>query len=289
MTESTQAPGAGWRDDPDDPTLVRYWDGQAWTEHRSVKVPAASAAPQATAPQGAPAGPKTGAPWWLAAVIGVVALLAGVGIGVAVASMGGDDDEKAAVSTSATSEPTDEPDPTDGPTEEPTEDPTDEPKDSDRGTATDPLSITSPWTFDASYYGEEGTQWEGTFEGLVPLAISEYNEDPNGTCYGLVGTMTPTQIAEDAFVTDGFDTPYFEYVVGGSVTDEYGSCETAVLEDAGYGHLYDAEVSVGTAYKFYYPIYLPSTVSGELELIVMGFASEPESWFFEPTIIDSVG
>jgi hypothetical protein len=25
---------AGWYDDPDDARLIRYWDGERWTEHR---------------------------------------------------------------------------------------------------------------------------------------------------------------------------------------------------------------------------------------------------------------
>jgi hypothetical protein len=28
---------ADWYDDPHDPTQLRYWDGQQWTEHRSPK------------------------------------------------------------------------------------------------------------------------------------------------------------------------------------------------------------------------------------------------------------
>ncbi|MGH1489218.1 MAG: DUF2510 domain-containing protein [Acidimicrobiales bacterium] len=30
--------GAGWYYDPDDQAIYRYWDGQAWTEHRSDTV-----------------------------------------------------------------------------------------------------------------------------------------------------------------------------------------------------------------------------------------------------------
>jgi hypothetical protein len=35
----TQTPGAGWFVDPEDPTQYRYWDGTAWTEHRSPRGP----------------------------------------------------------------------------------------------------------------------------------------------------------------------------------------------------------------------------------------------------------
>jgi hypothetical protein len=49
--------------------------------------------------------------------------------------------------------------------------------------------------------------------------------------------MTPTKIADDAFVTNAFDSPYFEAIAGGTVTDEYGFCDTSGVEAAGYKHL----------------------------------------------------
>ena len=36
-------PPAGWLDDPDDPTQLRYWDGSGWTDQRSAKPPVAAA------------------------------------------------------------------------------------------------------------------------------------------------------------------------------------------------------------------------------------------------------
>jgi hypothetical protein len=35
----TQTPAAGWFVDPEDATQFRYWDGTAWTEHRSPRGP----------------------------------------------------------------------------------------------------------------------------------------------------------------------------------------------------------------------------------------------------------
>ncbi len=38
----TQTPEAGWFVDPQDATQFRYWDGSAWTDHRSPRGPAAA-------------------------------------------------------------------------------------------------------------------------------------------------------------------------------------------------------------------------------------------------------
>ncbi|WP_028653023.1 DUF2510 domain-containing protein [Nocardioides halotolerans] len=38
----TQTPQAGWFVDPEDATQFRYWDGSAWTDHRSPRGPAGS-------------------------------------------------------------------------------------------------------------------------------------------------------------------------------------------------------------------------------------------------------
>jgi hypothetical protein len=43
----TGGTAAGWHDDPDDPTQLRYWDGQQWTDQRSPKGGQAGAQPVA--------------------------------------------------------------------------------------------------------------------------------------------------------------------------------------------------------------------------------------------------
>jgi hypothetical protein len=32
----TRLPPAGWHPDPDDPQLLRWWDGSRWTDHTSI-------------------------------------------------------------------------------------------------------------------------------------------------------------------------------------------------------------------------------------------------------------
>jgi hypothetical protein len=43
MTDSAPAPvPAGWYPDPDSPGIVRWWDGEAWTERRAPAAPPAA-------------------------------------------------------------------------------------------------------------------------------------------------------------------------------------------------------------------------------------------------------
>jgi hypothetical protein len=81
--ESSQQP-AGWYDDPEDGTQLRYWNGSQWTDDRSPKAGAAPAAAQAPAAQqgypgtvpaaGAPAAGTNGKAT-ASLVLGLVALL----------------------------------------------------------------------------------------------------------------------------------------------------------------------------------------------------------------------
>ena len=289
MTENTELPAAGWQDDPEDAAQLRYWDGSTWTEHRSPKagvapVPGAQTGASVPGLQGAVPPKKTGAPWWLVAVTGVVALFIGGAIGTAVGvAISGGDDDAAAPATSSGNAP--------GASDTVTSTADGEPMDSDpepaagggKGTAADPSSIDTPWTYDTSWFGEDGTVWEGTFEGLVTLAVDEYDDDSGSRCFAIVGTMSPTRIAEDAFTNDFFDTPSFEVVVAGAAQTSYGYCNYDELEAAGYGDVMDAEVSVGTQYKFYQEVYLPSTVTDDIDLIVVGSASDADALFYRAT------
>lgn len=294
MTESTELPAAGWNDDPEDAAQLRYWDGSAWTEHRSPKAgvtSAVAAQPAAMQPaaatvmvQGAAAPKRSGAPWWLVAVTAVVALLigGGIGAGVGVVASRGDDTVAAPATT-----PNEAPAADDLVVDETTSaDPA--PAAGGGGTAADPLAIDTPWTYDTSWFGEEGTLWEGTLEGLVSLPVYEYEADQDARCFAIVGTMAPTSIAGGAFTNDTFDTPSFEVIVDGQVAGDFGSCNTDGLAAAGYGSMWDASLSVGTEYRFYSEVFVPSTVTGDVELIVLGSASDSEAVFYKATPI-SVG
>jgi len=217
-------------------------------------------------------------------VTGVVSLLIGgaIGTGVGLMVSGGDDAVAAPVMSADETAGSDDAAAGEADDEAASDEPAPEPG-SGNGAASNPLTIDTPWTYDTSWFGEDGTVWEGTFEGLVTLSVDEYDDDAGARCFAIVGTMSPTSIAGDAFTNDFFDTPSFEVVVGGAVQSDYGYCDVDALEAAGYGSLYDAEVSVGTEYKFFQEVYLPSTVTGDVDLIVVGSASDADALFYEAT------
>jgi uncharacterized membrane protein YhaH (DUF805 family) len=59
-------PEAGWYDDPDDMTQLRYWDGDRWTERRQPRAPQEEVPPPpppAGGSYGIPLGESTSGPW----------------------------------------------------------------------------------------------------------------------------------------------------------------------------------------------------------------------------------
>ena len=59
---SDVSPPADWYDDPENPSLFRYWDGTAWTDHRSPKYAAAAAQQPTIAPPAYGGQPAYGQP-----------------------------------------------------------------------------------------------------------------------------------------------------------------------------------------------------------------------------------
>lgn len=70
MTTAGNGPDAGWYDDPADPTMARYWDGEQWTSRVRPKSapstaegpPSYGAAPSYAASAGGPAATHGAAP-----------------------------------------------------------------------------------------------------------------------------------------------------------------------------------------------------------------------------------
>lgn len=85
---NTPGTPAGWYSDPDGSSGLRYWDGVAWTDHRSVPG-AAEAGPQAAPRETKPVGSadrnrlRQRRPLWQTIPAAFVILLVGIGIGAA--------------------------------------------------------------------------------------------------------------------------------------------------------------------------------------------------------------
>jgi hypothetical protein len=71
------AVAAGWYADPEQPSLLRWWDGTTWTEHRAAR----EAGPEAQSRDGKAAAPGRSPRRWVAAAIGVLAVLAVLSVG----------------------------------------------------------------------------------------------------------------------------------------------------------------------------------------------------------------
>ena len=96
---------AGWHPDPHDPNIVRWWDGQQWTQHTQPKAGAPVAQPTPSAGATPPTPPKKKWP----VVVGVV-VAAMIGLTI-LGSIGSTDDEpeaetKASATSSTTARPT---------------------------------------------------------------------------------------------------------------------------------------------------------------------------------------
>ncbi len=115
------------------------------------------------------------------------------------------------------------------------------------GTFDDPRSILNgTFTYSEDFYD---TDWAGELYGLVEVPLESYSEAV-GTCYAVVGIMSPTRIG-DGSISEGYTAPSFGLVVDGVLVDNGFDCDTDAVGAAGYGPLYDAQVTEGTEFAFY--------------------------------------
>jgi len=153
------------------------------------------------------------------------------------------------------------------------------------GTFDNPVDVGVVWAYDASWFGEDAAVWDGVVDGVVTTDVWEYSDEV-GQCYVIVGTMTPTSLSEGENFSSWIDTPSFSLVVGGSIQDGYGACDTDAVEAAGYGPMSDAEVAVGTEYTYYKEIFVPEKTSGTPDLVVVGDASSDDAFYIKATPLE---
>ena len=98
--------------------------------------------------------------------------------------------------------------------------------------------------------------------------------------------MTPVSLPDGDIVSNPFDAPGISVIANGRVQDEWGSCNTDALENAGYGWRLDLEVTAGTPYPFYEEIYFEPGQSGSPDFILVGDGNDPI--VFEATLLTEV-
>lgn len=149
------------------------------------------------------------------------------------------------------------------------------------GSIDSPIGAGVVWEYDSSWFGEDAVVWDGTFDGVVEVEASEYN-DEQGSCYVIVGSITPTSMPEGENFTSWIDAPTLSLVAGGAVQDTFGMCETDDVEAAGYKMLIEAEVGLDTEFKFYSSVFVPDSVGAAPEYIVVGDASSADALYATP-------
>ena len=124
----------------------------------------------------------------------------------------------------------------------------------------------------------------GTVLGIVALPRSQFSDDTPGTCFAIVGTLTPT--AAVGPTSDPYSTPSFTALIGGRAIESFDSlfeCDYQTAEGAGWGLPLDAEVTVGTVYPFLEPVFIAGDAAAVPDLIGVGDTSSTEAIYYEPT------
>ena len=137
------------------------------------------------------------------------------------------------------------------------------------GTLEDPRSILNArFAYSEDFYD---TDWEGELYGLVDLPTN--SGDEVGVCYGLVGIMSPVRIGEGS-ISEGFTAPDLGLVVDGVLVDESFGCDADDVRDAGYGPIYDAQVTEGTEFAFYATFFVEGDPASTPVALSLGDSSD---------------
>ena len=125
----------------------------------------------------------------------------------------------------------------------------------------------------------DDVEWKVELGAIVSSQNSERG-DP-GRCVHIVGTVTPTRI-DEGVVTTGFDTPNFGLIVEGRYIETgAGECDSSAVEQAGYGWILRAEVTVGTGYPFHDVFLIPEDMIGDIQALVVGRSYATNAVFYQ--------
>lgn len=151
------------------------------------------------------------------------------------------------------------------------------------GTLADPRSIlNADFAYSEDFYD---TDWEGELYGLVDLPKSS---DEAGTCYGLLGVISPIRIGEGS-ISEGFTAPDMGLVVDGVLVDDSFGCDASDVRDAGYGPMYDAQVTEGTEFAFYVSFFVEGDSASAPTALSLGDSGDAlDVTYFTPDVLGSI-
>lgn len=139
--------------------------------------------------------------------------------------------------------------------------PTTRPAAGDGTTPDGPLPTGTPESV-FTYEGFE-SEWAGQVLGVFPLPTWDPEDGTEYDCYVIVGTLRPTAIT--GVVSDAFEAPYVEALVGDEPAREDVTCDTEPVTQLGYRSVYEAEATAGTDVAFYTQFTVPK---GDLPSVV---------------------
>ena len=130
----------------------------------------------------------------------------------------------------------------------------------------------TPVAGSAFTYTDSATDsWTGKLESVNQVPFNQF-DGRDGRCFVVLGELTPTSV--DGLVSSGFSTPNIGGLVAGRYVPDSFGCDTSAAEAQGYGWILNAEVTVGTPYKFFAVIVVPAANTAPLSQIVVGSATE---------------
>lgn len=221
-----------------------------------------------------------------------IALVAVVGVVVAIAVVGGDDEDKLAIdivipttnqapptspTTLAPSTTVDIVPVTTAPTTATTAVPaTSAPAEGDGSSEDSAILLGDPST---SQFVYQSPYSDAAWAGSV-VAISEataYDPD-DGQCLVVFATLTPTAVT--GLVSYGYDAPPMSLIVDGEELEQaYGSCDSEDIESAGWGSFFEASGTVGTEFPVHNQFQVPDSTDLDNLLLVVGDEETGRTYF----------
>ena len=137
------------------------------------------------------------------------------------------------------------------------------------------------------FYQDFGDEtWTGEIYGLVDVGVDQFGTDEPGTCYLVVGEITPQAVFGP--VSDRFSTPNIGVVADGEFFDFSSACDRSSAEALGYSWILDAEATSGTTIPFFQEVFIPEGRDPVTDIVVGNQFRLDEATIVPPVVLDSV-